>query len=68
MRDLIISIFGEYTPVTTQVVSSEDPSVVVDQVLPGLAGVDWPYIAGIVLFGISLYMVLSIIRSVIYRV
>lgn len=68
MKDLIISIFGAYTPVIGEYPSPADPSVMVEGVLPGLAGVDWPYIAGIVLFSISLYMVLSMIRSVIYRV
>ena len=45
MKELIVSIFGVYEPVATtvQVVAS------------GLAGVDWPWVAGVLLFGIVLY-------------
>lgn len=45
MRDLIISIFGIYTPVTD---AAGTP-------LQGMAGVDWPYLAGVALFGLVLY-------------
>ena len=45
MRDLIISIFGSYTPVT-------DAAGVA---LQGMAGVDWPYLAGVALFALVLY-------------
>jgi len=76
MKDLLISIFGRYVPVTTQV-----PAVLVDTVTEtvtpaegaaavvtnsassvelyevvasGLAGVDWPWIAGVFLFAVML--------------
>lgn len=45
MRELIISIFGTYTPVTD---AAGAP-------LQGMAGVDWPYLAGVALFGLVLY-------------
>lgn len=45
MRDLIISIFGTYTPVTD---AAGTP-------LQGMAGVDWPYLAGVSLFALVLY-------------
>lgn len=54
MRDIILNIFGSYSPVTYELDGVE---VVAD----GLAGVDWPYVLGVVLFGIVLYSVLRII-------
>jgi hypothetical protein len=46
MRDLIVSIFGTYTPVIDPVSGS---------VPAGFAGVDWPYVAGVFLFALVLY-------------
>ena len=65
LKELIAQIFGEYTPVTYQLASDTD----IQNIIPaGAAGVDWQWVAGVALFGITLYMVLSIIRSVIYHV
>lgn len=58
MRDLIIEIFGEYTPVL-------DP--VTGNVAAGLAGVDWPYVAGIGVFCIVLWSFFAIVGAVIKR-
>ena len=61
MKELIIQLFGQYEPVmTTQAVvvpSVDGGSVleIVDVVAAGLAGVDWAWVAGVVLFGIVLY-------------
>lgn len=57
MRDLLIQIFGDYLP-------NADPDGVP---LAGLAGVDWEYIAGVFLFGITLYCVLRCIEAVIRK-
>ena len=46
MRDLILTIFGTYTPVLDPVSGS---------VAVGLAGVDWPYVSGVLLFALVLY-------------
>jgi hypothetical protein len=46
MRDLIVTIFGTYQPVLDPITGS---------VAGGLAGVDWPYVAGVFLFGLVLY-------------
>ena len=54
MRDIIVNIFGTYTPISYELDGVE---VVAD----GFAGVDWPYVLGVVLFGIVLYSVLRII-------
>lgn len=49
------SIFGEYTPRTYQVVTETDgASYATTEVVPGLAGLDWPYLCGVVLFSIML--------------
>lgn len=57
MRDLMITIFGSYLPNTDL---NGEP-------LAGLAGVDWEYIAGVILFGITLYCVLRCIEAVIRK-
>jgi hypothetical protein len=46
MRALIETIFGTYTPVLDPVSGS---------VAGGLAGVDWPYVSGVLLFALVLY-------------
>lgn len=67
MRDLIISIFGEYQPVMTDVYNAVTESY--DSVVAsGLAGVDWVYVLGVVGFFLVLYCVLRIIGAVISRV
>lgn len=48
MKDLIISIFGIYSPAVTLVDGSEIA-------LSGAAGLDWPWLAGVFLFAIVLY-------------
>lgn len=57
MRDLIVSIFGSYIPLVD---ASGSP-------VPGLAGVDWEYVAGIAVFCITLYCVLRIVEAVIRK-
>lgn len=75
MKELIASIFGTYTPVTYlhewaqwDEVSGEY-IVLRDNIIPdGLAGVDWPFILGVLIFIVTLYCVLRIIGAVISRV
>ena len=59
MRTVLYNLFGSYEPI----------SVVLDdgttQYLSGLAGVDWEYILGVLLFALVLGCVLGIIRTVI---
>lgn len=75
MKDLLISIFGEYVPVTYEAVQGvynaalEDVEMLTYDVIPsGLSGVDWPFVLGVVVFIVSLYCVLRIIGAVISRV
>lgn len=57
MRDLIVSIFGTYTPVS-------DASGIVPS---GAAGVDWTFVGGIVLFAIVLLSFFKLLGVVIKR-
>lgn len=75
MKELIISIFGEYVPITYTHefaqwdVATEQYIVMQEDVIPaGLAGCDWTYILGVVAFLVVLYCVLRIIGGVISRV
>lgn len=44
MKELIISVFGEYTPVTYSAIVS---GAAVEVIPSGAAGVDWAFIAGV---------------------
>lgn len=66
MKDLIVTIFGEYTPVTYDVLDA-DGSVLYQAVAGGAAGVDWPYVAGVLLFALTLYSVFRIFGMVLRR-
>ena len=53
---VVADIFGEYQPLTQSVeVAGEDGTVnTVVEVVPGLAGLDWEWIAGVLLFLVML--------------
>lgn len=61
MKDLILDIFGTYEPVMTEmgmVVSDADGSSYLETfevVASGAAGLDWPWIMGVLLFAIVLW-------------
>lgn len=56
MKDLVISIFGSYEPImTTEVHMVGDTLEEVQVVASGMAGVDWSWLAGVILFAIVLY-------------
>lgn len=55
IKDLILDIFGVYSaPYYTD-------GGGIDIIPAGMAGVDWPWISGVVFFGITLYCVFRII-------
>lgn len=75
MKDLIISIFGTYEPITyvhefaQWDTVTEQYIVMQEDVIPsGLAGCDWTYILGVLAFLVVLYCILRIIGGVISRV
>lgn len=61
MKNMIIDLFGSYQPVTyTEYIpyTAADGTAMWDSyevVASGLAGVDWPWVAGVFLFAIVLY-------------
>lgn len=70
LKALIISIFGEYTPVTTtsvvsETVGSEVNQYLVETVASGSAGVDYEWIAGVALFGILLFCLMKLLGGVV---
>lgn len=60
MTQLLTDIFGIYTPVLTDVYD-EAGNYVGSVVASGMAGVDWPYIAGVLLFAIVLVSVFKLL-------
>lgn len=67
MKDIIISLFGQYEPVTwyeTVFTTAADGTVVTETyevVASGAAGLDWPWIMGVLLFAIVLYSLFRIL-------
>lgn len=61
MKDLIVSLFGRYEPVMSQeFIVMTDPELgtytqTIDVVANGFAGVDWPWVMGVLLFAIVLW-------------
>ena len=70
LKSLVTSIFGEYAPITTtsvrsETVGDETRQYLVETVAPGAAGVDYEWIAGVVLFGIMLFCLMKLLGGVI---
>lgn len=66
MKDLIINIFGPYEPVMTQTAITTEiegalSTELVEVVASGAAGLDWPWIMGVLLFAIVLYSLFRIL-------
>lgn len=69
LKALVTSIFGEYEPimttaVVTETVGSETTTNLIDVVAGGSAGVDYEWIAGVVLFAILLYSFVRLLGGV----
>lgn len=66
MKDLIVSIFGEYQPVMSQAIAETtidgvSTYEIVDVVATGAAGVDWAWMMGVALFALVLYSLFRIL-------
>lgn len=61
MRDVIINLFGTYTPVTYNNGSF-------DIIPDGLSGVDWVFVSGVFLFALSLYCAFRVIGGILKNV
>ena len=69
LKAVIASIFGTYEPVTTtavvtETVDGETVTTLVDVVASGSAGVDYEYLAGVLLFGIMLYCLFKLLGGI----
>lgn len=60
---VLVALFGEYQPRTQTVTEylADGTEVTYQQYVDGLAGLDWTWIASVVLFAMSLYCVLRMI-------
>lgn len=72
MKQLILELFGNYQPVYDFVtyhvwnpITEEFESFTDTVTVSGLGGLDWPWIAGVFLFGVFLWCVMKIIGGVI---
>lgn len=69
LKALVTSIFGEYTPVTTtsvvsQTVGNDTQQYLIETVASGAAGVDYEWIAGVLLFAIMLFCLMKLLGGV----
>lgn len=69
LKALVTSIFGEYTPVTTtsvvsQTVGNDTQQYLIETVAPGAAGVDYEWVAGVLLFAIMLFCLMKLLGGV----
>lgn len=62
----VVSIFGEYTPLTQTVTTymADGTAVQSVQYVSGVAGLDWVWLASVVLFGIVLYCIFRMIGGI----
>lgn len=60
MLVLLESIFGTYSPIMTDVYNDVG-EVIGEVVASGMAGVDWPYLSGVLIFCIALYSLFRIV-------
>lgn len=65
--DAVKELFGEYQPRTQTVVEhlADGSTVTYQEVVPGLAGLDWSWLAGVVLFALFLYGLLRLLGGLI---
>lgn len=64
MKELITRLFGAYTPIaSTEVLPSGET---IETVVSGAAGIDWAWLAGVVLFTVCLWSVFRLIGVVLH--
>lgn len=63
LMDAVYSLFGEYTPRTYTVTTYLDDGTAIQstEIVPGLAGLDFNWIAGVSLFALSLFCIFRMI-------
>lgn len=67
LADTVTALFGAYTPRTQTVTDhlADGTTVTSQQVIPGVAGLDWPWLTSVGLFALFLYGVLRLIGGLI---
>lgn len=56
LKDLVLSVFGDYEPRTQTIETTQGDQVTTQvEIIPGVAGVDWPWLAGVLVFSIAFY-------------
>lgn len=59
---VLTSILGEYSPATYQTITyMDDATVVTTEIVPGLAGLDWPWIASAGIFALMLFCLFKLL-------
>ena len=63
---VLVDIFGEYTPRTQTVTTyfADGTSINAVEIVPGVAGLDWVWLASVTLFGVVIYCILRMIGGV----
>lgn len=66
LADTIRSLFGSYTPRTQTVTTYYDgqPISIEEQIVPGLAGLDYEWIAGVALFALIIFCLFRLLGGV----
>lgn len=62
-RNQIVQFFGEYTPRTQTVTEylSDGSSVTYQEIVPGVAGMDWTWLVSVGIFALALYCIFRMI-------
>ena len=63
LADAVRTVFGEYNPRTHTVTTylTDGTAVTAEEVIPGLAGLDYVWLASVLLFALSLYCIFRMI-------
>ena len=63
LTDTVEALFGPYTPRTQTVTEYHSDGSIVEyqEIVPGLAGLDWPWIAASSFFGLFMFCVLKLL-------
>lgn len=56
LKSIVLQVFGDYEPRTQTIETSQgDQQTIQTEIVPGVAGVDWPWLAGVLVFSIAFY-------------
>lgn len=66
MLQSLLALLGEYTPILTtyETVLADGTIHTYEAVAQGVAGVDWPWVAGALLFIVVIYCILRMIGGI----